>query len=371
METLVTDLKPTTSSPKSDTAPAPGSNHEQLELDLSTDSDSMTSDSTTPTEITTESTERPEPPSIATNPAAARRWAMTWKPDAETTDRNSQHPAARVTRENIDAATNQPTIPQVQSPRSDVGPTERADTLVTDDELGDELGETTAEMPKTLTPEPEVASDAVADAVAESETRSTGDTAADPEPIAAEVPTPVIEPAPVTTEPDESDVVPETAAVPAVNTPTRSKTERMPADVPMPAPSASNAVRAAAAGWIVAALIGLGWLIASNQPAEQPGNQATTPPPPAATAATAPPADPSIDADAETILGLEAAITDLQATSASASARISNLEGELEDVRSDNAYLNRERSLLQAELEGLMELIEPSATAKNDPSAGG
>jgi len=355
LETLVTDLKPTTSSPKSDTAPAPGSNHEQLELDLSTDSDS-----TTPTEITTESTERPEPPSIATNPVAARRWAMTWKPDAETTDRNSQHPAARVTRENIDAATNQPSIPQVQSPRSDVGPTERADTLVTDDELGDELGETTVAMPKTLTPEPEAASEAVADAVAELETRSTGDTAADPEPIADEMPTPAIEPAPVTTEPDESDVVPKTAAVPAVNTPTRSTTERM------PAPAASGAIRIAAAGWVVAVLVGLGWLVASNRPT-------ILPPPAAGVAPAETPVSTKADTEAETesIMDLQAAIVDLEAMAASGAARISALETELEQARSDAAYLGRERSLLQAELEGLMEIIEPPATATNSTAAGG
>lgn len=352
LETLVTDLKPTTTSPKPDTAPAPGSNHEQLELDLSTDSDSTTSDSTTPTE----SAERPEPPTIATNPVASRRWAMTWKPDAETTDRNSQHPAARVTRENIDAATNQPSIPQVQSSAKDVGTTERADTLVTDDDLGDELGEPTAAMPKTLTPEPEAASDTVADVVANPETRSTSDTAADPEPIEDERSTPVDEPAPVTMEPGESDVVPETAAIPAVNTPTRSTTERM------PAPAASGAIRVAAAGWVVAVLVGLGWLVASNRPT-------ILPPPAAGVAPAETPA--STKADTESIMALEAAIVDLEAMAASGAARISALAAELEQARSDTAYLGRERSLLQAELEGLMEIIEPPATATNRTASGG
>ena len=357
----MTDLKPDSPSSARPATSTPMPNHRQLELDLVATPDSPPTDaSALEIVVPPETPELTEPSAISTNPVASRRWAMTWKPDAETTDRNSQHPAARVTRENIDAATNQPTIPQVQSPCSDVGPTERADTLVTDRELGDELGETTAEMPKTLTPEPEVASDAVANAVAESETRSTGDTAADPEPIAAEMPTPVIEPAPVTTEPDESDVVPETAAVPAVNTPTRSTTERM------PAPAASGAIRIAAAGWVVAVLVGLGWLVASNRPT-------ILPPPAAGVAPAETPVSTKADTEAgtESIMDLQAAIVDLEAMAASGAARISALEAELEQVRSDAAYLARERSLLQAELEGLMEIIEPPATATNDPSAGG
>ena len=75
--------------------------------------------------------------------------------------------------------------------------------------------------------------------------------------------------------------------------------------------------------------------------------------------------------DAASIMALETAIVDLEAMAASGAARISALEAELEQARSDTAYLGRERSLLQAELEGLMEIIEPPATATNSTAAGG
>ncbi|MCP4837416.1 MAG: hypothetical protein GY895_21935 [Phycisphaera sp.] len=288
---------------------------------------------------------------------------MTWKPDADTTERNSQHPAARVTRENIDAATNQPSIPQVQSPPSDADATDPVETLVSEVDTG----VSTADAAEATTPAPEVAS-------------TPADIAADPDPIVDAIPTPVIESASAMTEPaksdepDESDVAPETAAAPVVTTSTRPTTDRTPADhtladQSMTAPAGSGASRVAAAGWIVAVLIGLGWLIASNQPARQ---TTSTVPPPATTATVLPTVAP-VDQTADTaaIATLEAALVDLEATSASASARISTLETELEGVRSDAAYLSRERSLLQSELEGLMELIEPPATAKNESSADG
>ncbi|MCP4066690.1 MAG: hypothetical protein GY741_00260, partial [Phycisphaeraceae bacterium] len=276
-----------------------------------------------------------------------------------TTERNSQHPAARVTRENIDAATNQPSIPQVQSPPSDADATDPVETLVSEVDTG----VSTADAAEATTPAPEVAS-------------TPADIAADPDPIVDAIPTPVIESASAMTEPaesdepDESDVAPETAAAPVVTTSTRPTTDRTPADhtladQSMTAPAGSGASRVAAAGWIVAVLIGFGWLIASNQPTRQ------TPPP--ATAATVLPTVTPADqpVDTASIMALEAAIVDLEAMAASGAARISALETELEQARSDAAYLGRERSLLQAELEGLMEIIEPPATATNSTAGGG
>ncbi|MDG1359282.1 MAG: hypothetical protein P8P71_02480 [Phycisphaerales bacterium] len=373
LEPLVTDLKPSTPSPTPEPASDPTSSHQQLELDLPTTPDSIRNEApAVDTEVADDekidetNNDRSEPASITTNPVTSRRWAMTWKPDADTTERNSQHPAARVTRENIDAATNQPSIPQVQSPHSEADATDPVETLVSEADTGASTADV-EDAAEATTPAPEVAS-------------TPADTVADPEPIADATPTPVIEPAPATTEPaesdepDESDVAPEIAAVPLVTTPARPTTDRTPADrtladQSMPAPAGSGAIRVAAAGWIVAVLIGLGWLIASNQPARQ----TTSPMPPPATTATVLPTVAPVDQTADTaaITTLEAALADLEATSASASARISTLETELEGVRSDAAYLSRERSLLQSELEGLMELIEPPATATNDPSAGG
>ena len=361
LEPLVTDLKPTMPSPTPDPASDPTSSHQQLELDLPGTSEPATTNgpATEPESAAETNDDRSEPPSITTNPVTSRRWAMTWKPDADTTERNSQHPAARVTRENIDAATNQPSIPQVQSPPSDADATDPVETLVSEADTG----VSTADAAEATTPAPEVASTPV-------------DIAADPEPIVDAIPTPVIESAPAMTEPaesdepDESDVAPETAAAPVVTTPARPTTDRppadrTPADQPITAPAGSGAIRVAAAGWIVAVLIGLGWLIASNQPAKQ------TMSPPATTATVLPavtPADQPVDT--ASIMALEAAIVDLEAMAASGAARISALETELEQARSDAAYLGRERSLLQAELEGLMEIIEPPATATTDTAGG-
>ena len=368
LETLVTDLKPTMPSPTPEPASDPTSSHQQLELDLPGTSEPATTNgpATAPESAAETNDGRSEPPSITTNPVTSRRWAMTWKPDAETTEQNSQHPAARVTRENIDAATNQPSIPQVQSPPSEADATDPVETLVSEADTGASTTHV-ADAAEATTPAPEVAS-------------TPADTVADPEPIADATPTPVIEPAPAATEPaesdepDESDVAPETAAVPLVTTSTRPTTDRppadrTPADQPITAPAASGAIRVAAAGWIVAVLIGFGWLIASNQPARQ----TTSPMPPPATTATVLPTVTPADQTADTaaIMDLEAAIVDLEALAAGASARISALEAELEQARSDTAYLGRERSLLQAELEGLMEIIEPLATATNSTAGGG
>jgi len=365
LETLVTDLKPTTPSPTPEPASDPTSSHQQLELDLpGTSEPATTNDPATEPESEAETNDdRSEPPSITTNPVTSRRWAMTWKPDADTTERNSQHPAARVTRENIDAATNQPSIPQVQSPTSDAGATDPVETLVSEADTD----VPTADAAEATTPAPEVAS-------------TPADTAADPDPIADATPTPVIEPAPATTEPaesdepDESDVAPEITEAPVVTTSARPTTDRTPAgrtpaDQSMTVPAGSGAIRVAAAGWIVAVLIGFGWLIASNQPTRQ-----TAPPtPPPATAATVLPTVTPADqpVDTASIMALETAIVDLEAMAASGAARISALETELEKARSDAAYLGRERSLLQAELEGLMEIIEPPAATTNAPSADG
>ena len=368
LETLVTDLKPTTPSPTPEPASDPTSIHQQLELDLPGTSQPATTNGPAhePKSAAETNDDRSEPPSITTNPVTSRRWAMTWKPDADTTERNSQHPAARVTRENIDAATNQPSIPQVQSPTSDAGATDPVGTLVAEADTGVSTTHV-ADAAEATTPALEAAS-------------TPADTVADPEPIADATPTPVIEPAPATTEPaesdepDESDVAPEIAAVPLVTTPARPTTDRTPAartlaDQSMPAPAGSGASRVAAAGWIVAVLIGFGWLIASNQPTRQ-----TPPPmsPPATTATVLPTVTPADQtADTAAIATLEAALVDLEAMAASGAARISALEAELDESRSDAAYLSRERSLLQAELEGLMEIIEPPATATMDTAADG
>ena len=368
LEPLVTDLKPSMPSPTPDPASDPTSSHQQLELDLPGTSEPATTNgpATEPESAAETNDDRSEPPSITTNPVTSRRWAMTWKPDADTTERNSQHPAARVTRENIDAATNQPSIPQVQSPPSDADATDPVETLVSEADTGASTADV-ENAAEATTPAPEVAS-------------TPADIAADPDPIVDAIPTPVIESASAMTEPaksdepDESDVAPETAAAPVVTTSTRPTTDRTPADhtladQSMTAPDGSGAIRVAAAGWIVAVLIGLGWLIASSQPARQ--TTSTMPPP--ATAATVLPAVTPADqpADTASIMALEAAIVDLEAMAASGAARISALETELEQARSDAAYLGRERSLLQAELEGLMEIIEPPATATNSTAGGG
>ncbi len=373
----MTDLKPPTPPRTPEATSESTPSHRQLELDLETASDSTiaSTSETTPEDRPTiheGATGESESTSIATNPAAARRWAMTWKPDADATNRNSQHPAARVARENVDAAINQPAIPAVGSPDPERAPADRTETLVTDDESRAESGETTAARAETTTPEPGFASTPAADATLGSETPSAKVVAAEPEPIADETSTPVIEPTPATTEPaesdepDESDVAPEIAAVPLVTTPAQPTIDHAPADQSMPAPAGSGAIRVTAAGWIVAVLIGLGWLIASNRP--------TNPPTPATAvlpAVTPGPAPGDEQVDAEAITALEAALADLEATSATAAERISTLETELEGVRSDAAYLNRERSLLQAELEGLMEIIEPPAATTNTPAPDG
>ena len=300
LETLVTDLKPRTPSP----TPGPSSSHRQLELDLVATPDSSPTDASAPEIVDPPKTPEPtDPPSIATNPVAARRWAMTWKPDADANDRNSQHPAARVARENVDAAINQPSIPAIQSPTADAVLTDPGATLVTEE-------------------------------------------------------TPC----------DEPEAIPETAAAPEAiapaHAPLHASPEATPAAPSSPAPSASGTIRVAAAGWIVAVLIAFGWLIASNR--------STIPPAPKTAAGVSPAETPiSTNADTEAIMGLEAAIVDLEFGAAGASARISALEAEVEEARSDATYLNRERSLLQAELEGLMEIIEAPATATTETSDDG
>ena len=378
LEDLVTDLKPTTPSSTRPETSAPTSNHRQLELDLPTKAgspESLAPPSETPTDPVAS-----EPPSISTNPVASRRWAMTWKPDADATDRNAQHPAARVARENVDAAINQPSIPAIQSPNSNADlTTGPAAIVITDDDASDEMAPTVTpasehgvdfEPPSDstdLTDETSVADAATADVGFNDDRTSTPavpPAATVPEPVESEIEAAESHPTPeVTATPEVTTIAPdiEPTSAPAVASKPALEATASPA---APAPSASPVPRVAAAGWIVAVLIGLGWLIASNQPAEQPAKQPTAPPP-AATAATA------VPADAETIPALEAAISDLQATSARATDRISALEVQVEQARSDAAYLNRERTLLQAELEGLMEIIEAPATATTDTAADG
>ncbi|MCP3858555.1 MAG: hypothetical protein GY704_02790, partial [Phycisphaeraceae bacterium] len=206
----MTDLKPSTPSPTPDPASDPTSSHQQLELDLPGTSEPATTNgpATEPESAAETNDDRSEPPSITTNPVTSRRWAMTWKPDADTTERNSQHPAARVTRENIDAATNQPSIPQVQSPPSEADATDPVETLVSEADTGASSAEV-ADAAEATTPAPEVAS-------------TPADIAADPDPIVDAIPTPVIESASAmkepakSDEPDESDVAPKTAAAPVV-----------------------------------------------------------------------------------------------------------------------------------------------------------
>ena len=275
----------------------------------------------------------------AAKPSGLGKWSMSWRPEGDPAHHDSQHPAARVARENAEAANTQPSIAVATLPVPETEAHVEPDESPASPERQPEGQETRLDLPAPLS------TPASTHAPTQTSTQASTQT-------------------PTHAPPQDQVEITTTAPPPdagAMNRTPRSSTR-------------------AAAGWLVAFGLILAWSVSSmnnitatSTPAsseEIPANIQARPlgspqdlPPRASEEAT------------PTALSqrpqLEAEMADLRAASLRRDTELLKFQSVIEDLtitlekaQDDAAYMARERVLLRDELEAVISLLE-AADAKN------